>query len=282
MHWRSPRGPVNRPADIAPPVCPRGAPRLRALYGALALCVATQSATAWEIDFHYYVVYLLLRARGYSAADSHQLAGFSQYIDDNKDTEPIFQPAGVRAKFHFDGSAENQATPKKGVDGQKQIADAFAKFASNPATGKFDVGAALHREADTFSHAGFTAWWNSAINRRTGSWFRPDIGHADDEDSGHRPDWPHRDPPNALAAAEWLYRAIPAGGPAVVPWEELRAELKAAFDAVPSGKTESAKFRVPLIRAITTKRFTDDPNVTYDVNEFDQQSDAFEKELSLQ
>lgn len=277
MHSPSLRS-IFKPIEILRATRLRATTRLRAIVGALVLSFTTQCTTAWEIDFHYYTVYLLLRARGYSTNDSQQLAGFSQYIDDNAYTEPMFQPYEMRAKFHFIGSAENQATVHGGEDGQKRITEAFDRFAANPDTGKFHVGAALHLMADSFSHATFTAWWNSAINRREDSWLRPDIGHADAYDNGHRPDWPHRDSTNALAAAHWLYEAIPPGKLEQVPWEKLNDELKAAFSATPSDGVKPAEFRIPLITKIITNHFSGDkPN--YAAKNFDNQYKAFKQEM---
>jgi hypothetical protein len=54
---------------------------------------------AYQEDFHYYVIYFLLRSKGFDANASHQIAGFSQYVDDNRKTEPIYQWPSTRRNF---------------------------------------------------------------------------------------------------------------------------------------------------------------------------------------
>lgn len=263
-----------RSPQIRSPKRPRTSLWPRAFLAALVLCAGAPVAHAWEVDFHYYVIYLLLRARGYSTEDSNQLAGFSQYIDDNAFTEPMFQFPPKRGKYHFDGSGPEKATERMGVDGATQIADAFKKFRANPTTGKFHVGVVLHRLADTFSHAGFTAWRNKLINRREGSW-RPYIGHADAPEKGHQPDLPHLNQQAALAAAEWLHLAIPDGDGPKVSWSALKNDLDDTF-----GSLKTREERVKRVQQLIEKH-TNDKNVNYDEEKFAEQSDEFQKELRL-
>jgi hypothetical protein len=246
---------------------------------AITLLAGTPALShAFERDFHYYVIYLLLRARGYSAADSDQLAGFSQYIDDNAQTEPMLQTWAVRARFHFDDSAPNKATVPQGFGAGGQLSGAFERFRQNPATGKYHVGEVLHRLADSYPHAGFTAWWNSDINQRTGSW-RPDIGHADAADDGHSPDRPYNTPDYALAAAAWLYQVLPApvAPGRTVSWSELEPRLRAAFQA----NAESEKPLEARIREIqgVIADVVGDQDVQYDKKKFAAERREFEAEL---
>jgi len=250
---------------------------------ALAMIVGSwmvPPAQAWEIDFHFYTIYLLLRARGYSHQDSNDLAGFSQYVDDNAETQPIFQYSDRRAKFHFDGSEKELATAKGGKNGEKRIAAAFEIFRTDRVTGRYRVGGILHLEADSFSHAGFTAWWNHQINRRENRFLVPAIGHADAPDKGHRGDWPHRDLKNALEAARWLYDAIPPGPGPVLSWDQVEADVRAAFTPAPGQTDLVLDERIERIRGRIQGHWSDP--VEYKKSTFAAESEAFVAALEAQ
>jgi len=180
---------------------------------------------AYEIDFHYYAVYVLLRSRGYESFVADELATFSQYVDDNSKTEPLYCFASTRAQFHFAGSDRDTATVENIADARAQVAAAFAELSEGGPAAKYKIGAALHLLADTFSHADFTAWQNHQLNCREHSW-RPCIGHADAAEKGHAPDFPHHEPAKAVRAAAAIYDLIPirAGG-TVISWQDLEVKL---------------------------------------------------------
>jgi uncharacterized protein DUF6765 len=197
---------------------------------ALVSVMAAGTANAYDVDFHYYAVYLLLRSRGYDAVAADTLAGFSQYVDDNAQTEPLSCTVERRAQFHFAGSSPGTVTTANYTAARNAVTNAFAAYAAREPAAKYKVGAALHLLADTFSHATYTAYWNRRLNCREGSW-RPCIGHADTEEKGHGPDHPYNAPDRALLAAHAIYDLIPpARGGTVVPWKTLEPDLARAFD----------------------------------------------------
>jgi hypothetical protein len=232
-------------------------------------------ARAYDLDFHYYVVYALLRARGYDAASADTLAGFSQYVDDNAATEPLFQFPATRAKFHFAGSSKTLATRENIQAARDQVERAFATYQARDADGKFLVGAALHLLADTFSHDTFTAWWVSSINCRAGS-RRPCIGHWDTDEDGHAPDHPYNDPSRAIRAAQVIYELIPVGsGAMLVPWTEIERDLLPAYGSPaspPAAKTIAR--RIAMLQNGVLRRFPEEK--AYKVETFRQFKTPFE------
>ena len=213
-------------------------------------------AGAYEVDFHYYVVYLILRARNYPPATADQLAGFSQFVDDNSATEPLYTFSANRGRFHFAGSGPEVATVANVQDARDQVSRAFAEYAAGQANGKYLVGAALHLMADTFSHATFTAWWDRRINRRLGSW-RGYFGHADTEEAGHAPDRPYNQVKTALAAASAIYALVPpVPGGATVPWSTIDAQLAPVF-ASQTPTVPSLSVRIQKIRDVLKRQFED-------------------------
>ena len=236
--------------------------------------LATETS-AYELDFHYYTVYLLLRARGYSAQVANDLAGFSQYVDDNGQTEPLYCSFETRARFHFAGSDAETATEQDLLEARIELTGAFALYTAGRSTGRFRVGAALHLLADTFSHAGFTAWLNRSINCREHS-FRPCIGHADANQSGHAPDYPYVEVAKAISAAESIYNTIPPGPEtAKLPWTSLEPDLEAAF--IQASRKSNAVLRAEAIQAVIRRLLNE--TVTYDKARFKHEQREFNAAL---
>jgi hypothetical protein len=236
-----------------------GRRRVRGLIVLLVVAAATLSGSvrAYEPDVHFYVVYLLLRSKGYTAVDSQQFAGFSQYVDDNARTEPIYCWFPRRAKFHFSESGPQWPTPANAQTARAQVTEAFAQFNAGRWKGRYLIGAALHLFADTYSHQGFTAWDSPDVNTRLGRRVLK-IGHWDTADGGHAPDRPHNTPQTALDAASELYQLIPAGGGRAVDWPVLEPLLRNAFSAPSDASSRSA-----AIAAITASLFPADPKPSY-------------------
>src|SRR3954447_5555687 len=92
---------------------------------AVALLGHTVDCGAYEVDFHYYTIYLILRAKNYPPAAADQLAGFSQFVDDNWATEPLFTFPAKRARFHFAGSGPNVATVANVTNARVKVSAAF-------------------------------------------------------------------------------------------------------------------------------------------------------------
>jgi len=187
----------------------------------------------YDKDVHYYLVYLLLRAKCFTQQEADIVAGFSQGIDDNPSTEPILAAASTRARYHFPGSTPSSATRRNdpGVRAQvRRASDACGCGPIQQDLKSYKLGEALHAIADTFAHEGFTAWENTTVNIRTGS-MRPNIGHADAPDGGHSPDIPSNDVAKALQAAKTMYDLLPDRckcnrDEKGISWEEIYDGLK--------------------------------------------------------
>jgi hypothetical protein len=246
-----------------------------AMFCALSLLVSGVDAIAFEQDFHYYAVYYILRAKGYPTAAANDLAGFSQYVDDNFYTEPIFCRASTRARFHFADSGPNTATVRNCQEARTSLSNAFSIYLAGEPEGKYVAGAALHLMADTFSHQTFTAWWNRTINYRTGS-LRPCIGHADAAEGGKAPDRPYNDPMSALGAALAIYKIVPTyPGGTSLPLPTLLAKLDPVF-ALPANGNEdrtSINVRVKFMKELIYQQFGE--TVNYDKKQFAKEKDAF-------
>jgi hypothetical protein len=249
---RRPRSHADPPDDVSRPSY-----RWNRIVFAALLCVTIASdASAYERDFHYYTVYLLLRARGYSAQIADTLAGFSQYVDDNGQTEPIYCSASTRAYFHFAGSDAQTATPQDLLDARVALTAAFATYSAGRSTGRYLVGAKLHLLADTFSHASFTAYWNRTINCREHSLFRPCIGHADAAEHGHGPDYPYLAATTAVSAAESIYNTIPPGPETgTITWALLKPDLESVF--LQQGRQQNADVRAEAVQILIMRLYNE-------------------------
>lgn len=231
---------------------------------------------AYEPDFHYYAVYYVLRAKGYPTNRADELAGYSQYVDDNFFTEPLYCYAPTRAKFHFAGSGPDVATVRKCEEAKKNLTNGFAVYLAGKPEGKYVAGAALHLMADTFSHQTFTAWYNRKINYRTGS-LRPCIGHADAEEDGHAPDRPYNSVSEAVEAARAIYEIVPTltNGTSIVPWSAVQTNLQSVFslDGLTRNDQSEIKVRVAMLKKLIHQQFGDVAD--YDKKRFAVNKDAF-------
>lgn len=144
------------------------------------------------------------------------------------------------------------------------------------------LGVSLHTLADSFSHAGFNVKWDNH-NRRSGSWWRPNLGHADTAHSGTEPDLPFLDQPKAMRMARSLlvrlqdaYRRIyNRDSPRYSKFEVglIRSELEQGFasgqvqeELTSLGKVEeNMKDRISMWKALIHLRFNED--VEYDENQ---------------
>ncbi|WP_176015324.1 RHS repeat-associated core domain-containing protein, partial [Victivallis sp. Marseille-Q1083] len=144
----------------------------------------------YSIDFHYYTIYYLLRAKCWSPEEANIVAGWSQYLDVSSKTDAVARSKRrdyeTSAKYHFPGSTEYSATVRDDPATRDEVIKAFRAYEEGGFGVTVRLGACLHTYADSWGHEGFTAWWNSSINRRTGS-MRPNIGHADAADGGSAP-----------------------------------------------------------------------------------------------
>ena len=202
---------------------------------------ASDPSGLYSRDFHYYVVYLMFRAKGWKPEYSHRVAGFSQYVDDNPETSPWdgyihaathrnFSNMSLMVNVHFWGSGPDKAVVRDPADLRARVTKAIASSTSNPEDLYLAAyaGIALHAYADTWAHEGFTPWQNNKINLRTGS-YRPNRGHADTTEGGHYPDNPYNDIPRAIEAAKAVYDLIPEGPGNVTSWDRLQPALERGY-----------------------------------------------------
>lgn len=241
--------------------------------------------TGWyERDFHYGVVYYIMRARGYSASDSNRIAGFSQYVDNNSKTEPLYTSAKNRAEHHFIGSSEDSATVRNNPEARSRVEDAFGRYGRGEQGSVYRLGDALHGFADTFAHEGFTAWHSDAINTRTGS-VRPNTGHADAAEGGHAPDRPYNDTDKAIAAAKAIFDLTP-GAPGSEKqqrsWADVEKSLRAGLSYNPNepDAEKNETKRADNMSNIIKKDFGDDAK--YNEKDFAKEKAQFEAAMKQQ
>lgn len=170
-----------------------------------------------DIEFHYYMIYLIAAKAGFGAKDAHTIAYASQYVDDNdlkleidkgrpsayrnyiSQTMNILKPKAklfrIYPLFHFvPGDPMSKTAFRK--DGKMHwlnttpnsqnanaIMDAAART-KNP----HRIGVAGHSFADTWAHQNFVGYYDG-FNSMSSPLDKiiPNIGHADAQ---HNPDWP--------------------------------------------------------------------------------------------
>ncbi|MFC1884546.1 DUF6765 family protein [Thermodesulfobacteriota bacterium] len=170
-----------------------------------------------DIEFHYYMTFLIAGKAGFGEEDTFSIAYASQYVDDNdiiyeihKDkaqyyrnyisqTMNIMKPKPklfrIYPLFHFipGDPLSKEAFRKDGVlhwlnttpdsENAKIILDSALRSRNN-----YRIGIATHSYVDTWAHQNFIGYYNE-FNSMSGVLQRiaPNIGHAD---AGHNPDWP--------------------------------------------------------------------------------------------
>jgi hypothetical protein len=172
-----------------------------------------------DIEFHYYVTYVLAERCFFSKEESHRLAYSSQYTDDNSfyyyvnlpdggyyisqisQTMNITTPSKRRQTiypiFHFMPGDPDSPTARRG-DGRKHLlnttpgnANAEKLLDDALATGNlYRIGIAAHCFADTWSHQNFVGLEDDFNDIRGVGVLIPGIGHAH---AGHEPDTVHNE-----------------------------------------------------------------------------------------
>jgi hypothetical protein len=170
-----------------------------------------------DIEFHYYITYLIAAKAGFGFDDAYKIAYASQYVDDNdmileidkgkgsayrnyiSQTMNILKPKNklfrIYPLFHFipgdpmqktafrkDGKMHWLNTTPNSKNG-KQIFDNAIET-----TDLYRIGVALHSYADTWAHQNFVGYYDgfNSMDSPLGK-VTPNIGHADAQ---HNPDWP--------------------------------------------------------------------------------------------
>lgn len=166
-----------------------------------------------DIEYHYYITYILARKAGMTKSNAFTIAYSSQYTDDNKhhyyinfesgdsymsevsQTMDILKPSAKRQKiyplFHFiPGDPDNPTAKRK--DGKTHILNTTpnstnAKYFFKKAiesNNLFRIGIATHAYADSWAHQNFLGM-EDAFNAMPAWAILPNIGHAD---ARHEPD----------------------------------------------------------------------------------------------
>ncbi|MFW5961433.1 MAG: DUF6765 family protein [bacterium] len=178
-----------------------------------------------NIEFHYYMTYLIAARAGFSPAEAETIAYSSQYIDDNDLIYMIDQDSDS-AYSNYISQTKNITRPKKNLF---RIYPIFHFVPGDPLTdsarrkdGKlhllnttpdsrnargvlelglksndlYKIGLAVHAFADSFAHQNFVGYYDEfnlveGIQQKLSAFFNRSvykIGHAA---AGHRPDIPH-------------------------------------------------------------------------------------------
>jgi len=170
-----------------------------------------------DIEFHYYMTFLIAAKAGFGQDDAYTIAYASQYVDDNdmifeinKDkaqyyknyisqTMNILKPKSklfrIYPLFHFipgkplfpgtlrrDGSLNWMNTTPDSENANLLFNEAIKSG------NLYWIGITTHSYVDTWAHQNFVGYYNE-FNSMSGvlEKLAPNIGHAD---AGHNPDWP--------------------------------------------------------------------------------------------
>jgi hypothetical protein len=182
--------------------------------------IYTKGGRDMDIEFHYFITYILCRKAGFDEGDAYKIAYSSQYTDDNEfhyfvnykdgghflneisQTMDITKPSLKRQKiyplFHFiPGGKESEetctlkcgdtkcfVTIPNNENAQMLLKDAF------DSGDLYRIGIAIHAFADTWSHQNFIGFKDKANARIGITRLIPNIGHAD---FFHEPDKIHNE-----------------------------------------------------------------------------------------
>jgi hypothetical protein len=183
-----------------------------------------------DIEYHFYITYIIALRAGFDKSTAYKIAYSSQYTDDNdkenlvinkgmpdeyevyiSQTMNIFKPREYRLRiypvFHFFPGTpqETLRLSARRCDGKLHLLNTTpcnsnvmrlltsALKTNNP----YRIGIATHTFVDTFAHQNFVGF-RDEFNGMKGLLEKiiPDIGHAD---AKHKPDWP---------ALRWKYERL--------------------------------------------------------------------------
>ena len=170
-----------------------------------------------DIEFHYYMTFLIAGKAGFGEDDAFAIAYSSQYVDDN---DIIYEIHKDKAQYYrnYISQTMNILKPKAKlfriyplfhfIPGEPLYKGAFRRDGvlhwlnttpnSKNANHVIDsalkskniyrIGIATHSYVDTWAHQNFIGYYNE-FNSMSGvlEKITPNIGHAD---AGHNPDWP--------------------------------------------------------------------------------------------
>jgi hypothetical protein len=170
-----------------------------------------------DIEFHYYMTFLIAAKAGFGQDDAYTIAYSSQYVDDN---DMIFEINKDNAQYYrnYISQTMNILKPKSKlfriyplfhfIPGQPLFPGALRRdgsmnlmnttpdsrnvnliFDETLKSGNlYYIGITTHSYVDTWAHQNFVGYYNE-FNSMSGvlEKLTPNIGHAD---AGHNPDWP--------------------------------------------------------------------------------------------
>ncbi len=174
-----------------------------------------------DIEFHYYITYIVALRAGFKSDEAQVIAYASQYTDDNTIAYSIDDPATGAAYGNYISQTINILKPMKFLmriypvfhfvpgtapeiigesarrrDGKLHLLNTIPANtnagallqAALDARDLYRIGIATHAYCDTFAHQNFVGYFD-AFNGMGGLFdkLEPDIGHVDAE---HMPDWP--------------------------------------------------------------------------------------------
>ena len=208
--------------------------------------MATDPMGLYGKDVHFYATYYIARATGVTHEDAISVAWAAQFVDEFPSSAPVRIDEAVfhHERFTRTLRAFHMVSTNQGLDPVKPMNFIVRKNLDRATAtrNKFALGIALHTVADSYSHSGFVAVYNSKVNRRTGSG-RPDIGHADAPEGGHSVDKPYNDVRKAMILARTLYDKLSDAGfldreGSARSFESIEGRLSDLFSASP-GRVES-------------------------------------------
>jgi len=170
-----------------------------------------------DIEFHYYMTFLIAAKAGFGQEDARIIAYSSQYVDDN---DLIFEISKDKAQYYqnYISQTMNILKPKSKlfriyplfhfIPGDPSFPGAFRRDgnlhwlnttpdsknanllidASIKSGDLYRIGITAHSFVDTWAHQNFIGYYNE-FNSMAGvlEKLAPNIGHAD---ARHNPDWP--------------------------------------------------------------------------------------------
>ena len=257
----------------------------------------------YSIDFHYYVIYYILRAKGWGKNNSNLIAGFSQFVDDSSLTSPgvdnIDQQIGslinsiVRVfhdpieYFHFHNSKNNSV--QENDPNARFLVERGARALKSNNDPFVQLGAALHIYADTFAHQGYKSGF-SYNNTNVNAWIHLPMGHAD---AGSSPDVIIMNDVNshrAMRAAKSIWEIIPENTSFTteqdvkdkMSWEEFEKVVKCAF--LPYSKnikrvSSNNSAKTVIYRLVEGFKYKYRNNVKYDKADFQRRDPYFKRKI---
>ncbi|MCJ7484235.1 MAG: RHS repeat-associated core domain-containing protein, partial [Thermodesulfovibrionales bacterium] len=234
-------------------------------------------------DFHFYVIYYLMRARGWDQEISEQVAGLSQYVDEDEFSSPtsvgnlgnalidlnfnkIVTPDRV-GFFHFFSSNPQRTVYRKDEMALQMVREQRKAF-QNAEEGLFvRLGVSLHIFADTYAHEKY----------------KSPIGHAYDLYEPDKILKNAKSSEKALQAAENIYGLIPRTSNCFwtetiepMEWKDIESLLKKVFEPIADQK----KLKDGISEAIVISRMKQYfgekyGDINYDIEKFKKQSSYF-------